>query len=585
MIGVPPNQLYFLLLFLLSINANAQCGLYEVLLEEKVRESALVVEGRVESQSCFQHRSNQKIYTLNTIHVYGVFKGNTAREIKIITAGGRIGQHMELASSLLTLHVGQSGMFFLNKYSDAAVANDIVYEVYASAQGFYCYNFHESKVGDVFMQMSNNGDAFYKMLADDYGLNKKMEYESFDWHVGSNSNRLTIINDFSPQTINAGAGEPLTVSGFGFGNTRDTSKVWFKNADNAGASEIAAEAAQYLSWSDTKIVVIVPSKAGNGKISVTVGTIRDQSTQTLKINYAFINTGTNALLHIPKHISRNANRGYVWNMNKNFESDSTAVSEFLISFKKWRCKTFINWSIGKNTDINFSERDTVSVITFDERNELPAGVLGLCYAYYSGCTEDDWYIEEQDMLFRKTDRWYFGNGTTPSNKVDFQSVALHELGHAHQLAHVIDNNDLMHFSINTGVQKRNIEALNLAAAQQMVNGSVESAPCGKPKMQLLDADLCNDELFGFYNYRIYPNPFDENFNVELYLTRDDILKIQLFDIAGKLIGGYENEKVTKGIFAINFNIPQEQISTGVYIMKIDFGEEKTIRKLMRFSGK
>ena len=199
--GVPPKQLYFLLLFLLSINANAQCGLYEVFLEEKVRESAMVVEGRVESQSYFQHRSNQKIYTLNTIRVYGVFKGNTAREIKIITAGGRIGQHMELASSLLTLYVGQSGMFFLNKYSDAAVANDIVYEVYASAQGFYCYNLHESKVGDVFMQMSNNGNAFYKMLADDYGLNKKMEYESFDWHVGSNSNRLTIINDFSPQTI------------------------------------------------------------------------------------------------------------------------------------------------------------------------------------------------------------------------------------------------------------------------------------------------------------------------------------------------------------------------------------------------
>jgi hypothetical protein len=59
----------------------------------------------------------------------------------------------------------------------------------------------------------------------------------------------------------------------------------------------------------------------------------------------------------------------------------------------------------------------------------------------------------------------------------------------------------------------------------------------------------------------------------------------LFDITGKLIGGYENEKVTKGIFAINFNIPQEQISNGLYIMKIDFGEEKTIRKVMRFSGK
>jgi hypothetical protein len=578
--------LRFFLLVSLGINrmAVAQCGLYQIALEEKVRESSLIIEGYVVNQHCFKHQANRKIYTLNTIQVYAFFKGKSNRVIQIITAGGRIENEMEVASSLLTLQKGMIGMFFLNQSLDPLIQDSNVYDVYSSAQGFYNYNLNENKVSDVFHEISNQDGAFYQMLSNDYGLYKTIEYNAVNWNNQNESNRLTIINDFSPLSINAGAGEQLTINGFGFGNFRDTSKVWFKNADNGGSTEIAAEASQYISWSDTKIVLVVPGKAGSGRIAVSVGAIRDQSSQSLKVNYAFINTGANALLYIPKHIARNANKGYVWNMNVNFERDSTAVADFLVSFKKWRCKTYVNWTIGKHTDIDFSEKDTLSVITFDERNELPAGVLGLCYAYYSGCTEDDWYIEEQDLLFRKTDRWYFGEGVTPSNKVDFQSVALHELGHAHQLAHVIDNTDLMHYSISQGVQKRNIEALNLEAAQLMIKMSNESVPCGKAKMQLLDADLCNDELFGFYNYIIYPNPFSDVLNVELYLTRDDQLKIQLFDLAGRLLGVYENSKAEKGLIAIKFSMPESTVSTGVYMLKIDFGNEKNIRKLMKFSA-
>jgi hypothetical protein len=312
-----------------------------------------------------------------------------------------------------------------------------------------------------------------------------------------------------------------------------------------------------------------------------VGSTKSESSSSLKVNYAIINTGGNGLIYPARHVAKNENQGYIWNINSNFESDSTVMNNFLISFKKWRCKTYINWTIGKNTSINSSERDTISAITFDENNELPPGVLGLCYSYYSGCSEDDWYIEEQDLLFRKSDLWHYGDEQIPFNKLDFQSVVLHELGHAHQLAHVINVSDLMHYSIANGVQKRNIESINLEAAQWMMNKSQESDICDKKRMQLLDDDLCNDEYFGFFNTVIYPNPFDAFLNIDFYLTKNDHLKVSLFDVQGKLIALYENAGAQKGFFPLVFDVPQHLISAGVYILKIEIGEEKMVKKLIK----
>jgi hypothetical protein len=212
---------------------------------------------------------------------------------------------------------------------------------------------------------------------------------------------------------------------------------------------------------------------------------------------------------------------------------------------------------------------------------LPVGVLGLCYSYYSGCSEDDWYIEEQDLLFRKSDKWHFGDQTIPSNKIDFQTVALHELGHAHQLAHVINNVDLMHYSINNGEQRRTIENINLTAAQWMMNKSQESDICDKKRMQLLDAELCNDENFGFFNTIVYPNPFNDLLNIDFYLNKNDKLKLSLFDVTGKLVMHYENENAGKGFFPLEFNALNHLIGSGVYVLKIEIGNEKMVKKLVK----
>jgi hypothetical protein len=576
------NRFIVFLLFiqLLSLDAYAQCGLYQIHLDQKVKESESIIEGEVIQQQSFKSTIKNKIFTLNTIKVLSVLKGNLPQQINIITAGGSVGNQMEFASSLISLKKGQVGMFFLTKetHEHKPFQTD-VYSVFASWQGFYNYNLNEEAISEVYNNYNYN--QFYKLLEDKYNLKVKQLYYPLIWGNNNSANRLTVINNFLPLTVNAGIGEQITINGFGFGNARGESKVLFRNANDGGLTEIEAESSQYISWADNKIVVAVSHQAGSGKIALVVGGNRTQSSAALQINFAIINTGSQNLVNPSRLVARNANKGYIWNMNAEFDADSAAKSNFLISFKKWRCKTYINWTIGNNTSINYSERDTLSVITFDENNELPLGVLGLCYSYYSGCTEDDWYIEEQDMLFRKSDKWHFGDQTIPTNKIDFQSVVLHELGHAHQLAHVIKNTDLMHYSISNGEQKRSIENVNLEAAQWLMNKSLESDICDKKRMQLLDSELCNDENFGFFNTVIYPNPFNDFLNIDFYLTKNDRLKIDLCDLNGKLIVQYENGNAQKGFLPVVFNVPNHTISAGVYILKMEIGAEKMVKKVVK----
>ena len=572
----------FLLLHLIGVNTYAQCALYQIYLDQKISESEFILEGEIIQQTCFKSVSKNKIFTLNTVKVLSVFKGDLPAQIIIITAGGKIGNQMEIASSLLSLRNGQLGMFFLNKeIVETPNGHQEVFNVFSSAQGFYKYNLDNGIISDLHNNYNNANDEFYKLLNNQYNLRALKSIIPIAWGNMNTNNRLTVINNFSPASVNAGIGNQITINGFGFGSSRNDSKVLFKNTDDGGFTETEAEPSQYISWSDTKIVVVVPHKAGSGKIAVKVGAIKTQSSASLTVNYAIINTGAQDLVYPTRLVARNANKGYIWNMNANFEVDSVAKLNFLISFKKWRCKTYVNWTIGNNTTVNRSERDTISVITFDEANELPVGVLGLCYGYYSGCSDDDWYIEEQDMLFKKSDKWHFGDGAIPSDKLDFQSVVLHELGHAHQLAHVINNTDLMHYSISAGVQKRNIDASNLEAAMWTMNKSQESDICDKKRMQLLDADLCNDENFGFFNTVIYPNPFNEFLNIDFYLTSNQKLKVALYDVTGKLIATYQNENASKGFSPVVFNVPNHAISAGVYIVKIEIGEEKMVKKLIK----
>ena len=109
------------------------------------------------------------------------------------------------------------------------------------------------------------------------------------------------------------------------------------------------------------------------------------------------------------------------------------------------------------------------MIIFDN-NDLSETTLGICRVFHTGCLNNgtiEWYVDEMDLVFNSSMNWNFTENTPAVNEIDFESVALHELGHAHLLGHVNDINDVMHFSLGPGQQNRDFSENNKTAMSDM----------------------------------------------------------------------------------------------------------------------
>ncbi len=281
-----------------------------------------------------------------------------------------------------------------------------------------------------------------------------------------------VITNFLPTTTSAGTGSQITItgSGFGPGPASITKYIEFANSDNGGQTGVKPALVEYVSWADDKIVVIVPSRAGTGSIKVYNGTSTGVSSSSLTVSYNIINVSTFQL----KHVDANTQGGSTWQLELGFNGQSNAKNSFLKSLSAWTCFTGINWKVGAPTPANQTGRDGINIVRFDTGTELPAGVLGVAYTYYSSCGSNKWQITETDLVFDKERNWNFEDALPASSEMDFQSVVQHELGHAHNLGHVIDRDDLMHYAVSSGA-RNTIGQNNRSGGAFQVQFSVQAA--------------------------------------------------------------------------------------------------------------
>ena len=81
----------------------------------------------------------------------------------------------------------------------------------------------------------------------------------------------------------------------------------------------------------------------------------------------------------------------------------------------------------------------------------------------------------------------------------------------------------------------------------------------------------------FSNFNLFPNPTKGTFQVQFDTSISSDIQIQLFDITGRFVGQkiYKNNS-TYFSEKIEFN----QLSSGMYLVKIKNGTKQTTRKLM-----
>lgn len=484
------------LFFAAMSHTSAQCLMYPVLLSQRIPQSDLVVEGKVIDQVCFWNAEHNKIYTSNLVDVYKTFKNTGTPYIEVITEGGTMGDKKQELHPALSLQVGDVGVFTLVSNGQPAQFGKPVFDAYASAQGFIRYNLADNTATESFHSYNNISTDLYPAIQQLTGANyvqvKAVNPLQHSITAGNTTQAVAAITSFTPTTISAGTGSVLTINGTAFGTTATASQIGFRNADDGGATFISPLASEIISWTNTQIQVRVPDGAGTGVIRVN----GSNSTGVLTIPYAHINITSGGNAFMTKHISQ-GNGGYIWTYNTSFIANTAAKAAFERSLNSWRCNTYVNWSLASgSSNIAVAANDNVNIVTFDAT--LPAGVLGRCTNYFQGCGSGsgmNWYVSELDIVFDPTPgtgTWQYGPSNPSGSQYDFESVTVHELGHGHELGHVINSSDLMHYAIGAGQVKRNLNVDDLNGGLAVMNRNAQAGgTCGEPLMTPLAASSCS----------------------------------------------------------------------------------------------
>jgi len=465
-----------------GMSVAAQCMYYPIPLSQRIQQAEYIVLAKVVGRQTYPDPVTNYIHTLNKLSVTAWLKNQQAtREVYVITLGGVYQGRATRAWPSLQLQDGQEYVLFLgkdsyqadNKSVRRAQPEALQVTAYAGAQG--ALRLQNGMYIDLLAEPPMDEPTLFSRIQ---ALTRqpivtplRQPFAARRYVAPPATARVQEVSSFSPTVTHAGTIEPgdfITITGSGFGDTRGT--VQFRNADDGGSSYITPPAeSDYVSWSDNSITVKVPDLAGTGDFRVNNSL---PSGGTLTIPYAHysvtddfqgFSTPTRQRVYLR---NQNGQGGYTFLFNNTLNNNAQAVAAFERALDTWRCATGINFRTGGTTSVSRNGDDGVNLVFFDET--LDPGTLAQTVASFDGastgsCRQGNtvWWFSDIDIRFSIRNNWNFSAANPASNQYDFESVALHELGHAHGLAHVIAPNQVMHYSITNGARIRTLSPADI----------------------------------------------------------------------------------------------------------------------------
>jgi hypothetical protein len=482
------TQLILLLLVLIFQNqARGQCMTYAVPLSTRITGAERSVIGTVGSSSSFYSNETQSIWTLHQVQVDAYLKqAGSEPMVGVLTPGGKLENQAEMVFPSLTLEPGDRVALFLDETGaenrHPAFPGLSQYLPTADAQG--ALRFHRGKYYDLHDAAPMDELTLLTVMATATGQEpvtpEGRPYRPRTWTEGPLTPRA--ITTLTPNPAFAGTVNPtefLTITGSGFGASPGT--VEFANADDGGATAVTPpNTSDYVYWADDSIVVKIPRRAGTGDV-----TVNGSFPTPLTIRYSHLEISSNfsgfSETTRQRYYLRNLDGagGYTFTYNTDFESNASAKASFDRALETWRCATYVNFKVSSSTSaIATAANDGVNIITFDA--SLPLGVLGRATSRFTGsaiptvCDQENtvWWLYEVDMQFNDPPftgfTWNFGPGATGGSSFDFESVAVHELGHAHGLGHVISSGEVMHYALFNGADMRSVTVDDIAGGTEKI---------------------------------------------------------------------------------------------------------------------
>jgi hypothetical protein len=416
------------------------------------------------------------------------------------------------------------------------------------------------------------------------------------------------ISDFWPKEVGGGIKDTLTIQGFQFGNTRGNGNLYFKNANDGGVSEVFLDSLDYILWSDTLIKIHVPSydstkiagiaysgePAGTGffRIINDLGEV-DTSNAEIKIKFSVaIQDTKKPYIIAPRDTFNKKITFHCSEAVANYKSG--AMKEVIRkAIDDWVCLTGINWELGSDLIYNDSiaKDDSICIITF---SKLSSNTIASASVYKGSCPIPDnpAVFYEMDIEIDTTNLFLIDILSTsiPAGHFDFYSIILHELGHCHNLKHVIGSNHIMHAGILPQQIRRDLENdyscdeggnWMIDFSTDTINNLINSCnvsnitanpftPCSHLSIQVLEEQS--------KNIKIYPNPFNDNITITFNDNYNEEINLRMFDITGKLV-------IHEKYFSLNKEksiiLNTNRLMSGIFIINIQGDRQLQSFKLIK----
>lgn len=532
-ITLPTMSFFATILFATLYPPLLLSQIYPVSFQERVRSSKHIAIAKLAEKIPYWDDRRHNIYTLNILNVTAYLKGNPfAEQMGLISEGGQVGNQLEISNPSVKLDFKDEFLVFLegdnrsidNKPFRSNHADILQCVPYASVQGVL--KFQKGKYRDLLREAPmTEAELLSRIRALTGEAPQKPDGTEFrartpsPWN-GGGVRAVTSITDgtgSTPSGFVSGTivtNNELIINGSGFGATTGT--LEYSNADDGGATVISnTVTSDIVSWSDTQIRVKIPTDAGTGTVTVKTSGGASAGSSAITIDYAIINVESTFLnwasstRNRVELLDRDGKGGYTFEYNNDspaagtsFKANSSAIAAFERALESWRCATLVNFDrndAGTATDF---ANDDVDIVMFAS---LSSGVLGVTTSRFSGSGSSGvcdmastlWFLDEVDVRFQldsglptgKT--WNFGPGASTSSNFDFESVALHELGHGHGLGHIIATGKVMNFSISNGTDLRTLSAADISGGTHKVTHSTAANCITTPSpMTALTAGNC-----------------------------------------------------------------------------------------------
>ncbi|MEM6262570.1 MAG: matrixin family metalloprotease [Bacteroidota bacterium] len=483
------------LLFIISFPVAA--SIVPVELAKRELASTLIVLAEVEEGNAYWDAAGRYIRTPYFLKVSAVLKGNIPdSQLVLVALGGTLSEEAMVVSHSMKLTSGDAGCFLLKSAPSSALP--------ASSQmnQLTCCLPVAGPQGGLLLQDGSYHDPLWgadyseRELFRALGVQQAVKPDgspylpqNLEATPFSGQRTITSVRTVSNGRQVAGTiegGDVLIISGSGFGANRG--RVRFSNADDGGRTTLEPpQPTDYLSWSDSEIRVRIPFSAGSGTVSVFTSNGLPAGTTPLTIEWAVtsiysdfseFSSDTRQRIEL---VAINAGEGYRFRYTLDFLLNCDAVNAFQRGFARWKNAIAVNYDLDCVFANSIRGADGIPTIAFSD--SLPMGILGQTASFFAGqataaCNQAQtfWYLSDVDMRFANRPgnlSWNFGPQNATFLNFDFESVVVHELGHAKGLAHIIDDGEIMHFSISNGQTLRDIDGSEIPAVAHKLGHSTQ----------------------------------------------------------------------------------------------------------------